>query len=329
MTIAATRHRVAYIQAASHSGSTLLAMLLNSHPEVCTVGELKITALGDVARYRCSCGALILECPFWSGVTADMRAAGFDFDIGHPGTHFAAIRSAPAQRLLRPLHRGAAFEGLRDLALACTPGWRGFLAATQARNAALIGSVLARSGKNVIVDSSKIGMRLKFLLRNPSLDVRVVRVKRDGRAVALTYMDPEHFADASNPALRGGGSGASRDAERLAAASAAREWLRSNEEAEAVLAGIEPGRRLEVSYEGLCRDTEGTLRRIFTFLGVDAGRERPPFRAAVHHVIGNGMRLDSSSEVRLDERWRQALSAQDLQTFDAVAGRMNRRLGYS
>ncbi|MCC7462072.1 MAG: hypothetical protein IT480_06365, partial [Gammaproteobacteria bacterium] len=212
---AATRHRVAYLQAASHSGSTLLAMLLNSHPDICTVGELKITALGDVRRYRCSCGVPILECPFWCGVTADMRAAGFDFDIAHPGTHYGAVDSVLARRLLRPLHRGSGFERLRDLALACTPGWSRFLAAAQARNAALIGSVLARSGKQVIVDSSKIGMRLKYLLRNPALDVRVVRVKRDGRAVALTYMNPEHFADASNPALRGGGSGASRDAERL------------------------------------------------------------------------------------------------------------------
>lgn len=323
------RHRVAYLQAASHSGSTLLAMLLNSHPAVCTVGELKITALGDVQRYRCSCGALIRACPFWSGVSADLRAAGVDFEIGRPGTHFGAIESPLARRLLRPLYRGGSFEWLRDAALACTPGWRGFLAATQARNAALIGSVLARSGKQVIVDSSKIGMRLKYLLRNPALDVRVVRVRRDGRAVALTYMDPEHFADASNPALRGGGSGASRDAERLDAAAAAREWLRSNEEAEALLAGLAPERRLEVSYEGLCADTEGTLRRIFGFLGVDPAAERPPFRAAVHHVIGNGMRLDSSSEVRLDERWREALSTQDLAVFDAVAGAMNRRLGYA
>lgn len=327
--MAPPRHRLAYIQAASHSGSTLLAMLLNSHPAVCTVGELKITALGDVQRYRCSCGALILECPFWCGVTADMRAAGFDFDIGQPGTHFGGIESPLARRLLRPLYRGGAFEWLRDAALACTPGWRRFLAVTQARNATLIGSVLAQGGKQVIVDSSKIGMRLRFLLRNPALDVRVVRVKRDGRAVALTYMDPEHFADASNPALRGGGSGASRDAERLDAAAAAREWLRSNEEAEALLAGVAPERRMEISYEGLCGDTEGTLRRIFAFLGVDPAAERPPFRAAVHHVVGNGMRLDSSSEVRLDERWRTALSAADLRTFDAVAGAMNRRLGYT
>ena len=38
--------RLAYLLAASHSGSTLLAMLLGAHPEACTAGELKATNLG-------------------------------------------------------------------------------------------------------------------------------------------------------------------------------------------------------------------------------------------------------------------------------------------
>jgi len=40
------------------------------------------------------------------------------------------------------------------------------------------------------------------------------------------------------------------------------------------------------------------------------------------------MRLDFSRQIRLDERWRQALASRDLQVFDSVAGNMNRRLGY-
>jgi hypothetical protein len=41
----------------------------------------------------------------------------------------------------------------------------------------------------VLVDSSKVGIRLKYLLRIPEIDIRVIRVIRDGRAVALTYTD--------------------------------------------------------------------------------------------------------------------------------------------
>jgi hypothetical protein len=40
------------------------------------------------------------------------------------------------------------------------------------------------------------------------------------------------------------------------------------------------------------------------------------------------MRLDRTSDIQLDEAWRDALTAADLATFDAVAGDLNRRLGY-
>jgi hypothetical protein len=323
------RSRVAYLLAASHSGSTLTAMLLNSHPEVVTAGELKITALGNIDAYRCSCGSLIRQCDFWAGVTEAMRRRGQSFDIARPGTHFGDGDTPRYGRFLRPLFRGGLAEHLRDVALALQPGWRAHVARTQAANSALIESVLEQSGKKVIVDSSKIGIRLKYLLRNPDLDVRVVRLVRDGRAVALTYMDPAAFADAKDPSLRGGGSGGDRRAERLPVQDAAREWLRSNEEAEALRGLVSADRWIDVRYEEICNQTDATLRRIFAFLGVDPDAPRPNFRAARHHVIGNGMRLDTTSEVRVDERWRQALTADDLREFDIVAGQFNRRMQYT
>lgn len=328
MTQQKKRNRLGYLMAASHSGSTLTAMLLNSHPRVCTVGELKITRLGGIASYRCSCQRLILECPFWQGVAQDMAAKGTDFSIEHAGTDVRTGATPYIQRLLAPLHRGPVIEALRDFALSLSPVWRRQLPRIQSVNAALVSSVLKRSGKDVIVDSSKIGIRLKYLLRNPELDVKVVRLIRDGRAVTLTYMDPEGFADAKDPKLRGGGSGAGRADERLSVEAAAREWRRSNEEAEAILATLDESQWLAIRYEDLCADPDATLNRVFEFLGVGAVERRVAFRDVEHHVVGNGMRLDSSSEIRLDERWKSVLTPQDLQAFDRVAGDLNRRLGY-
>ncbi len=323
------RSRVAYLLAASHSGSTLTAMLLNSHPEIVTSGELKITSLGNIDAYRCSCGSPIRQCEFWNGVTERMRRRGVPFDIARPGTHFGDGGTPRYGRFLRPLYRGGLAEHVRDAALAVMPGWRAHVARTQAANANLIESVLEQSGKKVIVDSSKIGIRLKYLLRNPALDVRVVRLVRDGRAVALTYMDPANFADARDPSLRGGGSGGDRRAERLPVQHAAREWLRSTEEAEALRAEVPAQNWIDVRYEEICNQTDATLRRIFAFLGVDPDALRPNFRAAPHHVVGNGMRLDSTSEVRLDERWKTSLTEEDLREFDLVAGHLNRRMQYT
>lgn len=321
--------RLAYILAASHSGSTLLAMLLGAHPEIATVGELKLTALGPVEQYRCSCRRLIRECPFWDAVRASFARAGLDFDLADAGTDWLSGAPALARRWLKPLHRGPVLEALRDVLLALTPGWRTHASRVAMRTRLLVASVLAVSGKRVLVDSSKIGLRLKFLLRDTTYDLRVIRLIRDGRAVAATYVHPEELADARAPQWRGGGSGGSREAERLTMRAAAREWRRSQEEAEAIVATLPAERVLELRYETLCRQPAETLERVHRFLGVAPRRELPAFRALEHHVVGNGMRLDEVTEVRLDERWREYLSASDLAIFEAEAGAFNRRLGYA
>lgn len=182
------------------------------------------------------------------------------------------------------------------------------------------------------MDSSKVGIRLKYLLRNPALDVRVIRLVRDGRGVALAHVDPARFADAADPAFRGGGTGGGREDEMLDIRGAATEWRRSNEEAEAALSALDPARWTSVRYEELCADPGRTLRRLFAFIGVDpgvdpcVGTERPG--SAALHVIGNGMRMDASRRIAHDGRWRQELSRVDLRAFESVAGPLNRRLGY-
>jgi hypothetical protein len=319
---------VAYILAASHSGSTLLAMLLNAHPDVVTVGELKATNLGDVTRYRCSCGKLIRECRFWASVSQGMTERGVPFDIGEARTDFRAGVSAYTRWLLRPLHRGRVLEGIRDAALALSPSWRSGLRRVQQRNLALVETLCELTGARVIVDSSKIALRLKYLLRNPAFNIKVIRLLRDGRAVALTYADPAAFADAQDPCLRSGGSGAIGPGKRRSFAQAAREWRRGNEEAENLLATLDPSRWTSIRYEDLCASPRDVLAGVFTFLGLDPGKAAADFRSVEHHILGNGMRLDSTSEVRLDERWKSVLTEDDLRVFQAVAGDLNRRYGY-
>jgi hypothetical protein len=319
--------QLVYLLAASHSGSTLLAMLLGAHPEVCSVGELKWTSMGEVDRYRCSCGTLIRQCTFWRGVQDGLAHRHIDFDMADPRTDLRAGTTRYEQRLLQPLHRGPVVEWFRDAALALSPGWRGRLAEHQSRNRALAEVVLQQAGKRVLVDSSKMALRLRYLLRTPGLDVRVIRVVRDGRAVSLTYTNEAQYADSQQPTLRGGGSGRP-DVRRIPISAAAHEWRRSNEEAMAVLSTIDRSRWTEVHYEDLCADPQRVLARLSAFMNVDPHRVRLDFRNVEHHVVGNGMRLDSTSDIKLDERWKTDLTAEDIHTFGAVAGSLNRQFGY-
>lgn len=321
--------RVVYVLAASHSGSTLLALLLGAHPEVCTVGELKATVLGDANTYRCSCGTPIRACAFWQDVARTLARRGLAFDPTAAGADFRVGASRYARWLLRPLHRGPLLERLRDAALGLDPTWRRRLRSNQRLNAELARYICERTRKRLIVDSSKIGLRLKYLLRNPALDVRVIWLIRDGRGVTLTYRDPARFADSQDPTLRGGGSGGSRWFKRRSMLEAAREWRRSNDEAAEIVNRLERWRWTAVRYEDLCTSPASTLARLFAFMEVDPERIILDFRSVECHVIGNGMRLDSNRQIRLDERWRSELTGEELQLFHAVAGEMNRRFGYA
>jgi hypothetical protein len=321
--------RLAYILAASHSGSTLLAMLLGAHPDAMTVGELKATNMGDSRQYRCSCGCLIAECGFWIQVGRLMEKRGIPgFDITRAGTSLFEVPSRYAHRLLAPLYREPAWEFVRDAALSLSPAWHAWLRQTQIRNTALVEALHEISGARLVVDSSKIALRLKYLLRNPALDIKVIRMVRDGRAVSLTYTDEWSFADASNAALRGGGSGVRRVPPRQTMRDAAREWRRSNEASQCLVERLPAAQWIQIHYEELCANPGPTLRRLCEFLGLDPARINLNFRSRTQHVIGNGMRFDQSSEIRLDERWRGHLTAENAAVFDSVGGDLNRRYGY-
>ncbi len=319
--------RLVYVLSASHSGSTLLSMLLNAHPKVVTAGELKAERFGDPDRYRCSCHELLKECTFWRAVADRMNSRGHNFSITDARTHFGAMDSRWVRRLTRPLVREAFTERVRDLALSLSPSWRRGLPEMLRRSADLVHSIAEVAGADVVVESSKIGLRLKYLTQCEDLDIHVVRLIRDGRAVALTYMRPDEFADARDARLRGGGTGVNLDT-RLSMDEAAREWRRSNEEAEALLGQLRGVQVIQVHYESLCNSPLDTVNQVFSEFGLHSLTSLEDFRVLPHHVIGNGMRLDTDNRVVLDDRWRSALAAPELSTFARVAGDLNSRYGY-
>lgn len=308
-----TTAQMAYILSASHSGSTLLAMLLGTHPHACTVGEIRAPSMGDTDVYQCSCGRRIKECAFWNRVSEAMASKGIaDFDITRAGTSIYEVPEHYARRLLAPLQRGPALEWARNTALFFSKAWPPYLKEVQRRNAALVEVLQELSGASVVVDSSKSVLHLNYLLKNPSLEIKVVRLIRDGRAVTLSLL----------------GHGLKRPTRAETIAAAAREWRRSNEAAECLLSRLPSSQWLGVQYEELCRDPEGSIRLLCQFLELDFERINLDFRSRELHVLGNEMRLRPTSEIRLDERWRTQLSNDDLKVFADVAGSLNRSYGY-
>ena len=302
---AAGRVPLIYILGATHSGSTVLAMQLARHPDVCTVGELSDAHSHDAPGYRCSCGHELAHCGFWSDISTAMARRGFAYSATTIETD---VRNAPnryARRLLMPMHRGPVLELVRDTALFVSPATRSYLQRHQRLKAALAESVLECTGKSVLVDSSKIGLHLKYYLRNPRFDVKVIWLVRDGRGVALSLMRNQ----------------------RKTMRKAAYEWRRFYEEADVLLRRLDRSQWTCVHYEALCAEPEDTLRELWRFIGVPA---RPPggLHSADLHVLGHSTRLNGFEKIKLNEKWRTELTPADLRMFETVAGRQNRKLGY-
>jgi hypothetical protein len=213
---------------------------------------------------------------------------------------------------VRPAHRGVRVlaerfgrDGARDVAMLLCPGGRPYIRHHQHLKAALAESVIECIGKPVLVDSSKSGVQLKYDLRNPRLDVKVIWLVRDGRGAALSVM---------------------RNA-RLGMHQAAYDWRRRNQEAAAIVHRLDRSRWTRVRYEALCAEPDRTLSRLWQFIGLTACAPESS-STAQYHVLGHRMRLSPITKIALDEKWRTELSAGDLQIFENVAGPFNRELGY-
>lgn len=299
-----------YILAHSFSGSTLLSFLLGAHPEMATVGEMFIASNHNTDDYSCSCGEPIARCAFWRRVSEKMAARGVPFDIRNAETSLSAGPYGPlGSRVVWAEPRGPFLEGIRRLALRLLPGVRRELDRRIAINRHLAEVVLELREAHVFVDATKRPGRALLLRRDPRLDIQVIHLVRDGRAVARS-------------SIRNLGQ---------AVEDGARSWAASLRHCEALRRTFPPERWLTVRHEDLCREPHETLARIFTFLDVSPDVPIGDFRdvrAKDHHIIGNRMRLSRNFEIRLDERWRTELSPEQRRIAERIAGPELRRYGY-
>jgi len=138
---------VIYIVGAGHSGSTMLDLLIGSHPLIQSVGEIfriaeYVDANSNKSDKKCSCGADFRQCLFWSKVD-----------------DFTDLKS------FRNINNRDNFNRI---------------------NIKLIESVLEISKKSVLCDSSKLITRLDLYLSSEKFQVTIVHLVRDGRAVAYS-----------------------------------------------------------------------------------------------------------------------------------------------
>jgi len=298
--------KLAFIMAASHSGSTLLAMLLGSHPQATTIGATASTPHRKDPDYRCSCGSRAQACPFWLNVIDQMAHRGFNVSVTDFGTRFEYPENRFINRVLHAEYRGLVLETVRDTVLRLSPGWRRQFRAIAERNVALLETVTKVTNSQILADTSKNPHRLKFLLRIPELEVKVIHLVRDGRGVAHTYVHDNGWS-----------------VEKSAV-----EWRRGILAAEKLLARLDPSRWKQVRYEDICSNPQAELEKLCVFLNLDPLQTNTDFRSAGLHVFGNKMRLSSERAINLDDKWRTEFTDSQRSTIEHLAGEQLTKYGY-
>ncbi|MFL6194005.1 MAG: sulfotransferase family protein [Thermoanaerobaculia bacterium] len=302
--------KVVYIMGHGYSGSTLLTFLLSTHPQVATIGELGIAPLAkeDLTPqdYLCSCKTPVRDCGFWRTVSKEMAGRGHDFDIWDAGLEFRAPGRGVADVLLRAVQRGPVLETARDVGLRLVPAARREMERVISRISSLTEIVARLKGTDTFLDSSKRPERATLMQRSGNFDMRVIHLVRDGRAVSWSSM--KHL--------------------KIGPEAAARSWLADNGGSEHARRYFPADRWMTLRYEDLCADPDATLRKIHGFMDIPSRNSFHNFRAVDHHIIGNQMRLASTSEIRLDESWKKALTPEQMAAIDRLVAPLNRRYGY-
>jgi hypothetical protein len=299
--------RIVFITSTSYSGSTLLSLLLNTHPRILSIGEMGPTVKSESADYLCSCGTPLVECPFFVEVGARMARNGtahdpLHWDLRHRYSDHPFWNRLTLATPYRPI-----LLGLRDSMRDLVPAWRKRFQDYCRRNGAFIGAALEAAGKDVFLDATKHPSRIPLLARL-TRELKVIHLLRDPRGYC--YSVRKHRPDSLEVP--------------------AQDWVRGNRLAEFYGRRLGRDAWMRLRYESLCRDPARTLRALTEFIGVEPCELPQNFREFPHHVVGNAMRLPSDGRVRiqLDERWRESLSEQDHAVTSELAGELARTYGY-
>jgi hypothetical protein len=310
--MSAERVKVLYIGGYGRSGSTLLVRLLGQLRGLQAVGEMwNIWQKSFVDNELCGCGSPFHECAFWGAVVQE--AFGGFHAVALDEIH-ALRRTVRSQTylplLLYPrLRTGEQQRRIQDYTAVLSK---------------LYTAIRSVSGCQAIIDSSK-GPRYAMLLREtPGIDLRVVHLVRDSRAVVYSWqkkmVKPEvywktAYMDRPNPV------------------SAALNWNVTNLLTQSF--HHNGAAYLFVRYEDLVASPRSCLARIARFAGVECDeddlfeQEDAPTFSVDHTAVGNPNRFRQGPvKLRRDDEWQSKMPGGHRRLVTTLTLPLLRKYGY-
>jgi hypothetical protein len=295
------------------SGTTVVDRIFGQLPGYVSVGELRSLWDADPDRQLCGCGVAVSECPLWGEV--------LDRVLERRGVTVRTVRS-----LRDEVARS------RDLPALW---WRGRRPGHQRRAAADYGdllesiysAVLAASGGQVVVDSSKHPAEALLLASRPGIELWVLHLVRDPRAVAYSWGKSAPAAGSRDGLVIG------EPPERGAFSSSAW-WTVWNAASERLVRPRVAPRYLTLRYEDVMDEPLGRLGPVIERLGASPADlpftgEHEITLGTSHTVAGNPSRR-RVGPVRLatDREWEDRMPPRQARWATAAALPLLHHFGY-
>lgn len=293
---------IIYIAGYGRSGSTLLTILLDAHPQLAGVGEIcHLLTEWETSDRRCSCGQLYADCSFWGDLYRQVR---------------------PPAQLMKKVESVKALPGALKGNFSSSTRYYEF----QRR---LFAYIRHQSGKPIVVDASKTAwlamsrpFALQYLLDE---DVYLIHLVRDGLAVTEAQV-----LTGQNRNLEAGGTIQSGSAWRTSLG-----WVAANQAAEEVARRLPAERVLRIQFESLLREPEMVMKKIGEWCHLDMAsvvtklQENDKFTVG-HLVAGNRLRFESTLQLkrRPTHQGGYQLWPHQRYFFRLIGGRLQQRYGY-
>ncbi len=297
--------KIHYIVGFPRSGSTLLDRHIAANGGLLSAGEVRrVWERGLLGDELCGCGQPFSSCPFWSRVIE----AAFGGPEGVDAASMASAINALDGRRARweeVARRVLGAGGERDLDRTLLRLYR---------------AMLEVSGAPAIVDSSKDSTYALLLSTIEGIEVEIVHLVRDSRAVAFSWQRRRRRPEVVGreeymPVIRPAGAAAG--------------WNARNVSAEALRRFS--SRYVRLRYEDLTADPDAALSEVLGGLqdGFVQNGSAKALGALHHTVSGNPMRLaEGPLEVKPDVEWMSAMSGRDRTAVTALSVPLLLRYGY-
>ncbi len=300
--------KVLYIAGMTRSGSTILGNVLGQIDGFFHPGELwRLWDNGLIENRPCACGLPVRECVIWSVVLEKA---------------FGGPEHVDAEEMVR-LYRSNARTA--HLPLMLMPRFKSHLRSRLQKYLdnldRLYRAIQSTVGSKLIVDTSKSPSYGYLLQMLPAIDLYVVHLIRDPRAVAYSWLRkkplPIYVREWRQNPIR-----------------SSLLWILWNLAAEALWKRLRE-RYLRLRYEDFASQPQQAIRHILDFLGEDASHL--PFVSDCgvllkvnHTVVGNPNRFNVGRvELHPDQEWKTKMRKRDGFMVRAVTWPLLSRYGYS